>query len=363
MEEKDYFAWISTIKDIQYTKLNRLLKGVNGIEELYHSSEKKLLNMTDITKKDVEAILKAKTEFDKNRFYDELEKNSIKFATIKDDEFPDKLRIFDHKPYFLFYKGSLPDNDKKSVAMIGARACSNYGRNMAKSIAKELSENGVQIISGMARGIDTYSQLGAIEGGEKTFAIVGCGVDIVYPIENIELYENIIEYGGIISEYPPGSKPLNWHFPQRNRIISGLADIVAVIEAKEKSGSLITVEWALEQGKDIYALPGRVGDALSGGCNRLLKVGAGVLTSAKDILEELHIEEKNRVSKITSQENLLEKDFSLVYIELGLQPINISELIEKTGIEYERLSEILLQLQLDGMVEQPMENYYARVVV
>ena len=155
----------------------------------------------------------------------------------------------------------------------------------------------------------------------------------------------------------------SWHFPQRNRIISGLADIVAVIEAKEKSGSLITVEWALEQGKDIYALPGRVGDALSGGCNRLLKVGAGVLTSAKDILEELHIEEKNRASKITSQENLLEKDFSLVYIELGLQPINISELIEKTGIEYERLSEILLQLQLDGMVEQPMENYYARVVV
>ena len=198
MEERDYFAWISTVKDIQYTKLNRLLKGVNGIEELYHSSEKKLLNMTDITKKDVEAILKAKTEFDKNRFYDELEKNNIKFVTIKDDEFPDKLRIFDHKPYFLFYKGSLPDNDKKSVAMVGARACSNYGRNMAKSIAKELSENGVQIISGMARGIDTYSQLGAIEGGEKTFAIVGCGVDIVYPIENIELYENIIEYGGII---------------------------------------------------------------------------------------------------------------------------------------------------------------------
>ena len=163
MEERDYFAWISTVKDIQYTKLNRLLKGVNGIEELYHSSEKKLLNMTDITKKDVETILKAKTEFDKNRFYDELEKNNIKFVTIKDDEFPDKLRIFDHKPYFLFYKGSLPDNDKKTVAMVGARACSNYGRNMAKSIAKELSENGVQIISGMARGIDTYSQLGAIE--------------------------------------------------------------------------------------------------------------------------------------------------------------------------------------------------------
>lgn len=198
---------------------------------------------------------------------------------------------------------------------------------------------------------------------KKHFAIVGCGVDIVYPIENIELYENIIEYGGIISEYPPGSKPLNWHFPaekQNNKWIGGYS---SSNRGKRKKRFANNCGMGIRTGQRYYALPGRVGDALSGGCNRLLKVGAGVLTSAKDILEELHIEEKNRASKITSQENLLEKDFSLVYIELGLQPINISELIEKTGIEYERLSEILLQLQLDGMVEQPMENYYARVVV
>ena len=207
---------------------------------------------------------------DKN-YIKELEKQGIKVVSVNDRDYPAKLLPYDHRPEYLFYKGRLPDRDKPVVAMVGARACSNYGRKMARALARELSENGVQIISGMARGIDTYSQIGALEGGTPTFAVLGSGVDVCYPTENIELYNDILKNGGIISEYPPGAGPIAWHFPLRNRIISGLSDKVIVVEAREKSGSLITVEWALEQGKDVMAVPGRVGEKLSDGCNRLIR--------------------------------------------------------------------------------------------
>jgi DNA processing protein len=260
----------------------------------------------------------------------------------------------------LFYKGKLPDDNIPTVAMVGARACSNYGRNMAKIIGKELSEKGVQIISGMARGIDTYSQLGALEGRTATFAVLGCGVDICYPTENVELYADIIKNGGILSEYPPGSAPEKWHFPQRNRIISGLSDKTVVVEAKERSGSLITVEWALEQGKDVMAVPGHIGERLSHGCNRLIRAGAGIITCVEDILLDLKFEVVHEADKEKPNEKTLEKDFLLLYSELSLQPKNVYELIENTGIIYEKIVGMLLKLQLEGLIEQPYENYFSK---
>ena len=221
------------------------------------------------------------------KYIKELEKQGIKVVSVNDRDYPAKLLPYNHRPEYLFYKGRLPDRDKPVVAMVGARACSNYGRKMARALARELSENGVQIISGMARGIDTYSQIGALEGGTPTFAVLGSGVDVCYPTENIELYNDILKNGGIISEYPPGAGPIAWHFPLRNRIISGLSDKVIVVEAREKSGSLITVEWALEQGKDVMAVPGRVGEKLSDGCNCLIRAGAGIITGANDVLNDI----------------------------------------------------------------------------
>lgn len=302
-----------------------------------------------------------KEEYKTEEFRKKLRDKDIKMVCVGDRDYPEKLMPYRDRPEVLFYKGRLPDKDKPIVAMVGARACSNYGRTMAKKIAGDLAYNNVQIISGMARGIDTYSQLGAVEAGGATFAVLGCGVDICYPTENIELYENIIKTGGIISEYPPGDKPLAWHFPMRNRIISGLSDKVVVVEAKEKSGSLITVEWALEQGKDVMAVPGRVDDKLSEGCNRLIRSGAGLVRNAKDVLEELKYEVFNKEKENVIKEKILEKDFLLLYSELGLQPKSIEELMEKTGIEYGILADMLLQLQLRGLVEQPSDNYYSRL--
>lgn len=361
MEKREYWAWISTVENMYYNKISRLVESFGSIENVYMASATKLENKGKMKKEDVDRILKSKEKFNSDDFFRKLNSNDIKFVCIEDLEYPKRLLPYEHKPFFLYYRGKIPDMDRPIVSIVGARACSGYGRNMAKMLGEKLSDYGVQIVSGMARGIDTFAQLGALNGESATFGVLGCGVDICYPTENIELYENILKKGGIISEYLPGTKPNSWHFPQRNRIISGISDIVVVVEAKEKSGSLITVEWALEQGKNIMAVPGRVGDKLSSGCNRLIKTGAGIVTSEKDILEELKYYVFKEERKINAEEKTLEKEFLMLYSELGLQPKNIYELIESTGLSYEKLVDMLLQLQLKGLVTQPSYNYYSRL--
>ena len=361
MKDREYWLWISTIEYMHFEKLHKLIKIFGSVKNIYNADEKELLLKGKLSNQEIRELLESKKSFYPDECLEKLAKKNINFVCIEDEIYPAKLLPYSHKPYFLFYKGKLPDKEIPAVAMVGARACSGYGRNMAKKLGRELSQNGVQIISGMARGIDTYSGLGALEGKTPTFAVLGCGVDICYPAENIEIYEDILKNGGILSEYPPASRPLAWHFPMRNRIISGLSDKILVVEAKEKSGSLITVEWALEQGKDIMAVPGRVGDRLSSGCNRLIKSGAGIVISVEDVLEEFKYIVFNRGSDTINQEKILEKDFLLLYSELSLQPKNIYELMDATGLEYERLVEMLLQLQLKGLIEQPSYNYYSRL--
>lgn len=361
MRNREYWLWISSIEWMYFEKIKKLIEGFGSIEKIYNADENELISKGKLSSQEIKELVESRNFFKPDEYLNRLEKKNIKFVCIEDENYPEKLLPYSHKPYFLFYKGKLPDKEMPAVAMVGARACSGYGRNMAKNLGRELSRNGVQIISGMARGIDTYSGLGALEGNTPTFAVLGCGADICYPTENIELYRDILESGGIISEYPPKSAPVAWHFPQRNRIISGLSDTIVVVEAKEKSGSLITVEWALEQGKNVMAVPGRVGDRLSSGCNRLIKAGAGIVTCMEDILEEFKYVVFNKDIDNINEEKILEKDFLLLYSELGLQPKNIYELMETTGLEYERLMEMLLQLQLKGLIEQPSYNYYSRL--
>lgn len=196
-------------------------------------------------------------------------------------------------PEGIYVNGNLPDPGLPAVAMVGARKCSSYGKAQAEYFAKTLAEYGVQIISGLAYGIDSYSHQGALLGKGRTFAVMGCGADLCYPRENQALYRKIIETGGgILSELPSGTPPRPWNFPNRNRLISALSDLVLIVEARERSGSLITADFALEQGKSVMAVPGRVNDALSEGCNRLLAQGAGVAWSVQAVLDELGISEK-----------------------------------------------------------------------
>lgn len=273
--------------------------------------------------------------------------------------YPEKLRTLTDAPKGIYVKGHLPDPKKPSVAIVGARLCSAYGKMQAYEIAKYLSGYGVQIISGLARGIDGHAHRGALAGGTPTFAVLGCGLDICYPRQHIGLWKQIQEKGGgILSEYPICTPPLKAYFPQRNRIISGLADLVIVIEAKKHSGSLITADCALEQGKYVYALPGRIWDELSYGCNYLIAQGAGILYSPECILDELHIDKKkNHQQKINFG---LASDLKLVYSVLGFEPKKLDDLSKELQIPSEKLAELLLKLELEGYVQQERMNYYRK---
>jgi len=212
---------------------------------------------------------------------------TIHYIRRNSDYFPLRFEGLSDVPEGLYCIGSLPDDNIPSVAVVGARSCSSYGRKTAFALGKFLAENGIQVVSGMAMGIDSSAQEGALAAGGKTFAVLGCGVDVCYPRTSYAVYDALAVRGGIIAEVEPGTKPLAYNFPRRNRIISALSDIVIVVEAREKSGSLITVDCALEQGRTVYAVPGRIGDRLSDGCNYLIAQGAGILWSFEAVLEEL----------------------------------------------------------------------------
>lgn len=288
------------------------------------------------------------------------DRTKIREYTRFEKEYPQKLQEIAKPPSSIFCLGQMPDPASPAVAIIGARKCSPYGRAVAKDFAKILAMEGVEIISGMARGIDGAAHQGALEGGGKTFAVLGCGVDVCYPGEHYSLYRRITERGGVLSEFPCHMPPLAKNFPRRNRIISALADLLLVVEAKERSGSLITVDFALEQGKTVYAVPGRVYDDLSGGCHRLIMQGAGIACHVDAVLEELHIKRKKKEEKRKKKNLGLAKELELVYSCLDFESKNIEALSMETSYTLPELTGYLLQLQLLDLVEEVTKNHYIK---
>lgn len=293
---------------------------------------------------------------------EEKTEERIRQISSKSAEYPQKLNNYPKMPEILFAKGNLPDAKKPTAAIVGARACSPYGRIQAFRYAKILSSAGVQIISGMAYGIDAEAHKGALEGGTPTYAILAGGVDICYPSGNRPLYDRILrENGGILSEQPPGMRARNYFFPARNRIISGLADLVLIVEAREKSGSLITAQWALDQGKIVYAVPGPVNEALSMGCHKLIYDGAGIAYSPEILLRELGLNCENKVKSPEKNDLGLASDLKLVYSCLDLRPKNLDHIIRKTGFSPGKTAGILGQLILMGLVKETGRQYYIRL--
>ena len=286
---------------------------------------------------------------------------NIRCITKDDPEYPVKMKQYPSMPNKLYVKGRLPLAEKPAVAVIGARMCSPYGRIQAFRYAKVLSEAGIQIISGMALGIDSEGHKGALEGKMPTFAVLGSGVDVCYPRANRKLYERILwEGGGVISECPPGTQPMPWCFPARNRIISALADAVLIVEAKENSGSLITAGFALEQGKMVYAIPGAVTDALSRGCHKLIYDGAGIAYSPEIILEELEICTKTDIKSDEKNDLGLASDLNMVYSCLDLRPKNPDYIVRKTGFSPAQVSNCLVELTLRGLIRESGRHYYVK---
>lgn len=289
--------------------------------------------------------------------------SKIEYYGKEDSGYPQRLRVLPGSPGGLYVKGGLPPADRPAVAVVGARICSEYGRSQAFAYARALAERGVTVISGLARGIDAAAHRGALAGGGKTYAVLGSGVDNCYPKMNFPLYCEILESGGgILSEFPPGARPDAWHFPVRNRIISGLSDAVLVIEARKRSGSLITADCALEQGKTVLALPGRVGDSLSEGCNWLIYQGAVPAYAPEAVLGELGGMESadfghNEPASVQAE---FSGDERLVYDSLELMPKGLGILAAETGLSTQVLSGILLALQREGWADEAPRNYWRR---
>ena len=292
---------------------------------------------------------------------EEKPEEKILRISSKSAEYPEKLNNYPKMPEILFVKGRLPDRKKPSIAIVGARACSTYGRIQAFRYAKVLSSAGVQIISGMAYGIDAEAHKGALEGGTATYAVLAGGVDICYPAGNKALYERILrEGGGIISEQPPGMRARNYFFPARNRIISGLADMVLIVEAREKSGSLITAQWALDQGKTVYAIPGPVNEELSIGCHKLIYDGAGIAYSPEILHRVLGMIYEYKVKSDSKNDLGLASDLKLVYSCLDLRPKSTDFLIQKTGLPPRQIGSLLLELKLSGLIREIGRHYYIK---
>lgn len=352
MDDRLYWHWLCSMENLSPVKKTRLLRLYTSPERLYNIEEKQLSALDFLTDREKKQFLDSRNEEKGFRTtYEQMERQGIRLVTLIDQEYPDRLLHIYGAPCGLYVKGRLPAPREKSAAIVGARGCSPYGREMAGQTGRKLAEAGIQVISGMAAGIDGAAQWGALETG-TAFAVLGCGVDQCYPISNFPLYERLAAEGGLLSEFPPGAKPLPWHFPQRNRLISGLADLVAVIEARKKSGSLITAEHALDQGKDVFALPGRVTDPLSEGCHQLIKNGAGLLSAPEDILEILAPQWKNPLKKRKEIENGLVLNEKKVYSCLDYQARSLEELVEQTGLSVKETAQALVQLEIRGLARR-----------
>lgn len=364
----EYEWWFAGIKPLS-DKKKRLLRehfgnGKEIYKRLYNIEEKHFQRIKYLSEKDLRVIREAARKQDIHRQYEEAVEKGIRLVPYFAEEYPKRLGALGGMPYALYVKGKLPRDDRPTVAIVGARKCTPYGEEMAIAFAEALAMAGVQIISGMASGIDGAAQRAAISAGGYSCGVLGSGIDVCYPRENRGLYLDLQEYGGILSEQTAGTPPLREYFPARNRIISGLADVVLVMEAREKSGSLITADLALEQGKDIYALPGPVTSNLSRGCHELIRQGAGILISPEILLEELGFESAFLTNESTAaeekNEKVLERKEKLVYASIGLFPKSLNTLLAETKLQTQELMRILVSLEIKGYIRELSKNYFVR---
>lgn len=354
-----YEYWLATVSGVSSRKKKELRELAGNAEAVYYMEEKELCTSGLLKKEEIQAFFQAKEKPFREE-YERMIKSQIRFVPFFTEEYPRRLSCIQTPPYAIYVKGALPEEGRISAAIVGARKCTPYGEQMALSYGESFARTGIQVISGMARGIDGAGQRGALNAKGKSFGVLGCGVDICYPRENFGLYMDLQQEGGIISEQPPGTKPYPGYFPARNRIISALSDVVLVMEARRRSGSLITADMALEQGKDVYALPGPVTSPLSQGCHFLIREGAGILISPEVLLEEMNVSSEKVGQIINKNEKMLETTENLVYSCLDFTPKGVDELSERTRFPARKVLELLISLELQGLAKEISKNYYIR---
>jgi DNA processing protein len=355
VEEIFYWLALSLTPGVGSTLIKRLVDQFGDPKAVFQAPMKELLRIEGLGEKVASEIRKGPLEKTVERELSLLKGVGGTILTLKDDAYPRRLKDIYDPPAVLYVRGEFRKEDELAVSIVGSRKTSPYGRWTTEKVSQELAHQGVTIVSGMARGIDSLAHWGAISAGGRTIAVLGCGVDVIYPSENRNLFKKIIDCGAVLSEFRMGSPPEAGHFPKRNRIISGLSLGVVVVEASTKSGSLLTAGYALEQGREVFAVPGNVGFEGSRGTNRLIKEGAKMVESSDDILEEIMPQwrrEEETTHEVESPGRGLPEEEKILYELLGETPLHIDAIIQASGFEPGTVSSLLLNLELKELISQ-----------
>ncbi len=361
MENRIYWLGWQYLMPGTGSRLWSLVKYFGSPRVAWEAGEKELSGAPGLGAEKAAVLARRRSQVDPVREAEKLGCSGVAFICHTDPGYPENLLGIHDPPPVIFLRGRLKPADNLAVAVVGSRKPSQYGIIVAEKLAKDLAAVGITVVSGMARGIDSAGHKGALAGGGRTVAVLGCGPDVVYPRENSRLAKEIIDCGAIISEFPPGTPPEPWRFPVRNRLISGLSQGTVVVEAAEKSGALITADFALEQGRDVMAVPGNIVSPLSRGSHRLIKQGARLVEGAGDILDELGLEKLFPVPAPGDEGTIKMSDEEhLLYRLLSLEPLPLDKVIAGSGLPPQKAMAALMYLELKGLARQMPGKSYIR---
>lgn len=359
MDDKRYWVGFTLIKGIGAVRLQALIHHFGDLETAWKANPADLAE-AGLGAKLVERVIQARESVDLEKISEQIARQGIQILTWDDEAYPARLREIDQPPPVLYLRGEYLPDDVFAVAIVGTRRVTPYGRQVTEEIASFLAANGITVVSGLARGVDAVAHTAALKAGGRTIGVLGSGVDRIYPPEHRALAEQMMERGAVVSDYAPGTPPDASNFPPRNRIISGVSLAVVVIEAGETSGALITAEFAAEQGREIFAVPGSILAPQSKGTNKLIQNGAQPLLTASDLMQALNL---TRMGEHKAARKILPSDEveAKLLAALGEQPVHVDELGNQTGLPIEKVSATLTLMELKGMVRQVGGMHYVSI--
>ncbi|MFN2202574.1 MAG: DNA-processing protein DprA [Caldilineaceae bacterium] len=358
MNETAYWVGFNMVPGIGPARMASLLEAFGTAEAAWNGSRQTLVD-AGLDRRSLDSLQRARREIDLDQEWRRIVSAGIRVLTWEHADYPANLQSLDTRPPLLYVRGELCDDDIWAVAIVGTRRASVYGREVAAQVTTELARAGVVIVSGLALGIDTVAHRTALDAGQRTIAVLGSGVDQIYPPENRGLAARIAENGAIVSEYPLGTRPEASNFPPRNRVISGLSKAVVIVEAPSRSGALITARFAAEQGREVFAVPGNIVNPGSAGCNELIQNGAAPLLKAQDVLDQLHFEHE---VETYHQQKLIPTDplEDQLLDHLSLEPTHVDDLVRSANLPPPQVASLLTMMELKGLVRQVGTLSYVR---
>ncbi|GAB4460114.1 MAG: DNA-processing protein DprA [Anaerolineales bacterium] len=359
MDEKKFWVGFNLIKGIGAVRMQGLVAYFGNLESAWAASPADLA-AAGLGSKLIERVIQARSNVDLDKVWERIEKQGIKILTWQDEAYPQRLKEIDQPPPVLYVRGDYLPDDLFAVAIVGTRRVTPYGRQITEELSAFLAGRGMTVVSGLARGVDAIAHQSALKAGGRTIAVLGSGVDKIYPPEHRALAEQIMEHGALLSDYAPGTPPDASNFPPRNRIISGLSLAVVVVEAGETSGALITAEFAAEQGREVFAVPGSILAPQSKGTNKLIQNGALPLLSVNDLMQALDL---TRMGEQKAARKIMPGDPTEAQLlsVIGSEPLHVDEIRNQAGLPIEKVSAALALMELKGMVRQVGGMQYVAV--